>query len=43
MKQFLIVFAAGFTTTVWATSPFDACQQAAAASDLTVVACHAVK
>lgn len=39
MKQFLIVFAAGFTTTIWATSPFDAVQQASA-SGLPVVACH---
>lgn len=42
MKQFLIIFAAGFTTTVWATSPFDACQQAASCG-LTVVACHTVE
>lgn len=42
MKQFLILFSVGFSTTVWANSPFEAVQQASA-SGLQVVACHTVE
>lgn len=41
MKQFLILFSVGFSTTVWANSPFEAVQQASA-SGLQVVACHTI-